>query len=64
MPPQQHDRLLDLIDEAQDFRAHDSFRLRPEAAFDSLSSTIEYEMTGRSGKGYSTNGPINISRLC
>jgi hypothetical protein len=34
MPPQQHDRLLDLIDEAQDFRAHDIFRLRPEAAFE------------------------------
>jgi hypothetical protein len=26
MPPQQHDRLLDLIDDALNFRAHDGFR--------------------------------------
>jgi hypothetical protein len=26
MPPQQHDRLLDLIDDALGFRAHDIFR--------------------------------------
>jgi hypothetical protein len=33
MPPQQHDRLLDLIDDILDFRAHDDFHWgRREAA--------------------------------
>jgi hypothetical protein len=32
MPPQQHDRLLDLIDDVLDFRAHDIFHSRPQAA--------------------------------
>jgi hypothetical protein len=51
MPPQQHDRLLDLIDDALDFGAHDGFHLRPQAAFESLLSITEYERIGRSGKG-------------
>jgi hypothetical protein len=34
MPPQQHDRLLDLIDNALNFRAHENFQWRLEAAFE------------------------------
>jgi hypothetical protein len=30
MPPQQHDRLLDLIDDILDFRAHDVFHWWPQ----------------------------------
>jgi hypothetical protein len=40
MPPQQHDRLLDLIDDALNFRAHDLFRWRPIAAFESNTARI------------------------
>jgi hypothetical protein len=36
MPPQQHNRLLDLIDDVLDFRAHDIFHRRPQAAFVAL----------------------------
>jgi hypothetical protein len=43
MPPQQHDRLLDLIDDVLDFRAHDVFQWRPAAAFESVLNGIEYE---------------------
>jgi hypothetical protein len=32
MPPQQHNRLLDLIDDALNFRAHDDFRWQVSAA--------------------------------
>jgi hypothetical protein len=31
MPPQQHDRLLDLIDDALNFRAHGNFPFGGEA---------------------------------
>ena len=44
MPPQQHDRLLDLIDDVLDFRAHDIFHWRQEAAFESVLNDIEYEV--------------------
>jgi hypothetical protein len=30
MPPQQHDRLLDLIDDILDFRAHEVFQWWPQ----------------------------------
>jgi hypothetical protein len=46
MPPQQHDRLLDLIDDALDFRAHDIFHWRRQAAFESLSSPIDMRRVG------------------
>jgi hypothetical protein len=35
MPPQQHDRLLDLIDDVLDFGAHDIFPSAAGAACDS-----------------------------
>jgi hypothetical protein len=35
MPPQQHDRLLDLIDDALDFRAHDFSPSAAEGRIDS-----------------------------
>jgi hypothetical protein len=53
MPPQQHDRLLDLIDDALDFRAHDIFPSAAAAACESLLNIIEYERLRRSGKGNS-----------
>jgi hypothetical protein len=40
MPPQQHDRLLDLIDDALDFRAHDIFPSAAAAACESLLNII------------------------
>jgi hypothetical protein len=46
MPPQQHDRPLDLIDDVLDFRAHDVFHWRQQAAFESLSSTIDMRRVG------------------
>jgi hypothetical protein len=46
MPPQQHDRPLDLIDDVLDFRAHDVFHWRQQAALDSLSTTIDMRRVG------------------
>jgi hypothetical protein len=46
MPPQQHDRLLDLVDDVLGFRAHDAFLRGLKAALDSYPDRIKYEMTG------------------